>query len=1831
MSYFADSVLSHIVKQIKKLQKSDALGHRLLIMIPALPEKDILSIASAIDSYRLRESDIALTLKIAAGLSEDWTPQGREKAERHEWVDDRGNLTYYRNLPPVREKLSVVVLCGADRVTDSAGLADFHFCDVDTIWKRELRKSFREWVNKKLHSVGVNDVDPDSFKVFDLILRPLFTYGRGDLLQISDWLKQLNFNGVANARDAQKIMLRELKDPFGLPSFIGFLNLTGRKTLAPYVDKAVSFFNYTLFLEAKEREKAEKAIDDIRSALNEDDQKLVSLLEKGDVHGIYSSGDDFLGGLENYVQTDNDEDREKLLSCDFVIIMDEILKFKKKHQKESKKQLRKVSGTPVAMLLSALWQSLREFYRKRLPSSYDHQIAKIDIQSHLFKHDIEAIDEEDIASVSDRNELARAYLYRLIGGIDGIVANHLTLKNSEDDEIEIDCSLLHDEISYRHSRTAEPYFEFSICIHYDDGEDPLRQRFAWRLPEHQAYRLSDSLLQRAREAMADTGGVWNLPVFHIPYYDEILEVSADDEIRRVLLHCIRDARHDETMLTNLLSEHWLSHSNTENDPLLPKLKALAKQYRDFITSSGDNGLLSTLFTGGEWTDLRKSYSDAYGEANANEKGLQSSRVGMLLRTFLIVQRRNPETGVAWHAEPFEESGIVTILHPALLEMFEAQVLYLFSCFNYAANKEIGLGNRSSAFYPRVWQTYLDLAEIQTPLSGLLYNEELNLDTSVGGQGLIHRIGMPSAEESTLSTRVLLNYGANSDDEEFSDTEMFRESSESNLLLRLMKDYFRLHPHARDGLSLAVFRNKDIQPVIAAVHHYLKVLAHESPKNTHYYALSPKRKNPYAISVTFFTESSDDADIAHWIDQWQERWEAAETETKYKLYRMCQFSVAHRIVEKENYRSFQNLIKGSFEADIAVFYNFIGTGKGVNSFEKVEPFDITTRTLKFPILEKACCAIKGPGEENKRARIISNRQFSLGALHSNLMHCLKNQAQQTGTVVIGRGDISFWRPIIDALHEKTEWVICIDPNIDDRLIKKSALPSGKEREIIGFGSGVGTHGEDNYTISTEQFSLSDINIRLSASIKSLYADAGWSTSECQDVANGILRVTRELSGLSLVRATGADDQYIRDFMAYGLVRKMLEAEGEVLCDTLISLDAYRHWFDLDDNSRRPDLMWLVARVGADKRLHLETRLIECKMANQAEQYIEKARYQIDNGLRILMPAFEPVASGGGRQLEDDRPDRRYWWMQLHRLIASKSEISKTQHRDVVSALERLAEGDFDIDWGAAVFAFWTDSDAEEHKQSGYWKTGIDGELIANVFAMGRQFVKNVAIGTSDFPVDWSSFEKNAEKVGGNICENMEDVELPLEDEDSDWADISNSSDDQLGEFSDLDLDLSHEEDSLPDVVESEDTGVIPTDSPERIHVPTDNSEKSSPIDRLAPSHVEIAEKVFSETISQRILLGNTIRGQRPVFWEFGHDELANRHMLIFGTSGMGKTYAIQCLLCELARVGQNSLIIDYTDGFVPSKVEPGAKSYIKDEGQNFIQLAPLPINPFNAQLSYEAGMEFKDDEVTIAKRVASIFKSVYEFGNQQFPILIDAIMEGIKEFGDDFDLAKLQGKLLSFIGDGMHSKASVQTALSKLKPFISSNPFSSDEKGIGWEEMFSDATIRNKIFQFHKVDRHSARALIEFVLWDLYAFVATYGNKDQPKVIVLDEIQNLDLGPDGPVAKFLTEGRKHGLALITATQTVKGVGGVSDAKVSRLFQADQKLFFKPTENEMREHAQLLHNAVSSVSVQDWVSRLAALKKGECWTLGRNLNESTGKLVFQAQRIKITSLEERGFNG
>ena len=97
----------------------------------------------------------------------------------------------------------------------------------------------------------------------------------------------------------------------------------------------------------------------------------------------------------------------------------------------------------------------------------------------------------------------------------------------------------------------------------------------------------------------------------------------------------------------------------------------------------------------------------------------------------------------------------------------------------------------------------------------------------------------------------------------------------------------------------------------------------------------------------------------------------------------------------------------------------------------------------------------------------------------------------------------------------------------------------------------------------------------------------------------------------------------------------------------------------------------------------------------------------------------------------------------------------------------------------------------------------------------------------------------------------------------------------------------------------------------------------PQKELGKSTIQIVDDTSHEDNPygfERVYLGAGTRGGRDAYWEFGHPDLPNRHILVFGASGTGKTYLIQALMCELARLGRNTLVVDYTSGFTNSQLK-----------------------------------------------------------------------------------------------------------------------------------------------------------------------------------------------------------------------------------------------------------------------------------------------------------------------
>lgn len=1817
MQYIVKEISNFIKEKINNAEKT--LQKKLLITLPTLNAESLLSVAENIKCFCLnRNEDVNFIFKVAIELYENWDEKDKQKAIEYDWLDKRGNLTHYRNIIDT-SKFLVIILAGAKEVTDANSLSDFFSCDMDLIWKYHMKKSFKNWLHQKL-------AGNDSFKVdsewFDKIFIPIFESGRGDLSTISDWLDNFNADTVFTTEEFRKQVVRDL-DKFNLPNMQGAIQIKKAAKFKIYLNEAINFFNYSELVHKKNRDKIIKKINILRE---ESQEELDEVFENNiDDFQPYNGSLELLEGIRKYVLTENIEEREKLKKCDFIIIQDHILKFNKKIKKLKPFILR---GNPIEVVLSAIWISLR-----RALSDYPNSLLKnITITGQTFAFNVDTLsenfDDEDMTiSNEDVDEYIRSHFRKLYAGIDELIKSYLDIENSSSEEI-VESNIAGTNVKFSRHRNKDMIFSFGVSValenKIDSSLNDYKLNFRHIIPETNHYRLSYELVEKAVESYEESNDLHIIPAFQIAYYDELLGTNSEEEFSEVLLHSIKDAQSSDIFMHNICTENWTENWAGNNVSSISCLKELSEKYKRLIMSINERGLYSSILGSNgrttDWSELFNSYKNTLTTLCGNIEG-DVYIPNIVLRAFLILEEKkgNPEN---WGSKTEEKSGIVTILHPAMFEVLEAQILYLLSCFKYSINQLIANSEtkEDACKNSSIWNSYMELAQTQSPILALFKNTEHVFETGCKGSGLFFRIGNNDNNSSVLSTRLLSNEDNETEELIISDSEFFKNTNESNLLSRLLEDYLVLHPHSRDGISLAIYRNKDIQPVISAIHNFIKRI------NTKLYANSNKSKE-YLVNITFFSDNTNDSEIRNWISHWQKCWNEAQNNPKFNFYENFKLIVSHRLVGNKPTKSLKSLLANHFEADIMLFYDFTSIGNDSTESRKVELFDIRSRTLKFPILNKSCYVIDNPIDCLKRSRIITNRQFELSSMHTNLLNSIKKRVPCQSSILESKSNFEDWVGVINEAHSKSNWVICIDPLIDEKLLRASCNESINKREIIGFGSGVGNGGSSNYTISSEQVTLLDLEKKLKTSIQSLYSDSQWTDKQCDLVSNKLIKISSNLTGLSLVRATGVLDNHIRDFIAYCFAYSILNTDGKYICDTFVSLDAFKHWFDFSANKIRPDLINLKVTINENNLIVIKAHMIECKLGINSIDLLSKAKKQIDNGLKILMQSFKPSNNDG--EIEDKKPDARYWWMQLHRLIASKTTIKNQLSPKALQAFERLSEGEFEIEWQASVFAFWLDSEIDTIAKIGFWETGYANSVSANIYEISSKFLLKTFTALPEDELYKKEIPENL-RDNVNICDFLND-NVRVEDDD-----ILSFIQEDISE------DIDEDEAENAELIDNDEIGDIDRNWDENSSEVTESFQKLT-FNEIVEFNFEqkTEEKELTndsknseisfpeESKHQRFLLGTNAKNY-PIYWEFGHEKIENRHLLVFGSSGTGKTYAIQALLNEMASKKQNSLILDYTSSFTPSNINKLAKKYIPDESQEFIAQNPLSINPFNRLETIEANIALTESSNNTAKRIAAIFKTVYKMGPQQYSVLVQAIQNGLQKQKENFNLEILLFELAELLNDKNSQKNVVTTVISHVRNFVSANPFQLNnlQTEFSWTEIFENSNISNRVFQFLTLDSETTLAIIQFILWDLFAYVNRKSEKNN-KVIVLDEIQNLNLGSDSPVAKYLTEGRKFGLNLIMATQSIKGVGGLNDPKVSRLMLASHKLFFKPADNEMKDFAKCLHDKCPSYSIQEWISNLNRLEKGECWSVGPIYDETKKRLINKPEKIKILSLEERNF--
>ncbi len=1729
----------------------------LRIFLSAFPPALIYELGRQITDYLAKSRKTPhVIFKIGSRVWENWqisfNHQGSilDEIENAGWVDTENKLTYYRNMkwdPSAGKDCLIVILIGVEQAVDKGSLEDFFFINANAIWKDRMKQSFLPWLTEFLSQRKIEQ-DEQHLRKMDELLQTLYRYGAGDLLKISEYLDILDFTGVFDSHNALCILYGGLSF-WGLP----FLNLNRmKKKWIKYIESAIEFFSYKPYLKESTRNTALEKIAKFQKHLNEGAYDL-------ELRGVFPDADEFISCLKAYISQNNIPARNQLLKFDFTVIKEDILDFKEKkepelieieteEEKEKKTRERTVAGHPLEAVLTAIWIMITDFKNECTKKHISPADALVEIQLKGVKFI------QDIGTKQEGTELIRG----CIGGIDDFLREYLLSlemdKHGETVPVSIKSELFEQEnLEIKSTTTGKAQFKFEIILKTEIGPD-VKGKFKWVLPETHDYRVFWNLAKQVADKLdenQDTNPGPCLPVFYVRYYNEIFTAPDQEEVSRIINIGLRDLK-----IVNLLNTPGLNRQ----DPLWLDIEELSNNFNRFLKCFVMKGYFSCLKN--NWRDLFKKTEGVL------KKLVQTERVGdenefapLLYKSFLITGEPAPDHANTFLWEPYLKSAVITALHPALMEMLYHREVFLMQAWTDKVSE--ALNDKTGAKLTlKNWEDICDLVEINYPLFGILSNQDKKLETYIESFGLIHRIGYPALTGKTLAAKVLQRYEAPEDDG-FSDTKLFRLNREAQLVAYLLEEYTRIYPHANDGLSIAILNAKDVQSVIAGIDEFLKKkLVKQRAEDAQAYP-------PYHIYLLFITEVTQGQEIARWLNEWQKKWDPAHGAKQYDYYQNCRISVSQKVIRtRDDY--IQILANDEFEADIAVLTRFINAETLGNDLVEATAYDEPDwdTPLKFPILEMPRCSDDRRAHKNYRARVISNRRFRLATLHSELSARFKyfNTSPEQQHVVISQGDFTPWSGIVDELHSKSSWVLCLDPSVDERLIGQPEDEINWKREIIGFSSGVGSHGELNYTVSTEGASISDVKKIVRKKLKEIFGP--WKDDEAENAAHILVREARKLSGLPLVRATGKGEK-VRDLIAFALIQYCLPKteiinNETLLCDELISLDTFRHWFrNMDDDSQMyPDLMRIVAVMPQNGDIKVFAHLFECKIASDVTRYLEKARSQLENGLRHLTARFRP------RQKEkDNRYDQRFWWSQLQRVIANKAVVSSKLQPAATSGLERLGNGYFDISWQATAFTIWSEKKYEHFSFGPEWQFhDRDIDIAIPVIACGSGLIRKIGTQNAPIPLPLKSlFPTIDDSLHPN---NGDSLSLLITGEKT----------------------LSGTDISITDALTGKNKDVL----------------HGKLIDPVTKSDSENYPRVF---------LGLTDPG-REIFWEFGHSELTNRHILIFGKSGVGKTYAIQALLYELALADQNSVIIDYTDGFLPNHLEDTFQETAKPE-THLVRQKPLPINPFRRQKKIIKGFDpILEDYHTVGGRITSVINSVYSsIGEQQRSILTETIAKGLDTLGEEFNF----NMLLDLLKDQGSSGIALAN---KISPLVHMKLFSGKVQN-NWQILYNDKDRLVNIMQLAQVPRDIARAATEFILWDLYDYANNSGHKDVPLPLILDEIQNLDHRLESPLGKFLTEGRKFGLSLVLATQTLSNLK--TDER-DRLFQASHKLFFKPAETEVKEYAKILEQAgIKKADI--WISHLNNLNKGECFSLGPSLTPIEGSLENRVFKIRITSFEDR----
>ena len=390
-----------------------------------------------------------------------------------------------------------------------------------------------------------------------------------------------------------------------------------------------------------------------------------------------------------------------------------------------------------------------------------------------------------------------------------------------------------------------------------------------------------------------------------------------------------------------------------------------------------------------------------------------------------------------------------------------------------------------------------------------------------------------------------------------------------------------------------------------------------------------------------------------------------------------------------------------------------------------------------------------------------------------------------------------------------------------------------------------------------------------------------------------------------------------------------------------------------------------------------------------------------------------------------------------------------------------------------------------------------------------------------------------------------------------------------------------------------------------------------VNKLLQETGAVSQTPLSAPGFQRVLVGLEAETEQEVFWNPDPScGIANPHMLILGESGFGKTYAICCVLTELAQQKTPCIVFDYGNGFTAEANPRYFKDYAKPI-QVEVSREGVAINPLKLFPSDLHG------PANVAQRVADTLKRVYpQVGVQQHAMLRQAVLDLMVDEGimtqrrrswenPPPSFASLHDKLQAYAHDPGHPQRRIASSVaSHIATMFVFNIFQDGGLPLDWQTML-DSGGHVFVLQLWGLEQSLQRAVTELLLWNLIGFVESNGPGSRRCFVVLDEAHRLASVEGSPADRLLREGRKFGVGLILASQQPEDFSPVAFANTAT------KMVFQIGDDRgaiSRQLARKVTNAHSLAYVAELVTKLP---RGWAYFV----SENKGRLV------RVHSFEER----